>query len=200
MTPRRSLFTLIELLVVIAIIAILAAMLLPALNYARQKSKQTSCLNSIGQQGKMLHLEFGEGDIPETINIADLDKPAWSVADWPPLPPWPPPLPPPPTPPPSNLSTDQQAARCPLADKNPLYGVIAGEPEYRSYGILDQNLGVDYAKAWDWLIADSAFLEISIPSELGDHRHPNLTVNVFYRDGHAASIRASELEFPTAAP
>ncbi len=79
---RIRAFTLVELLVVIAIIAILAALLLPVLGKAKERSQTTGCLNNLKQLQLcyQMYVDDNNDYLPPNEAIPDLDV-SWVLGD-----------------------------------------------------------------------------------------------------------------------
>ncbi len=80
---KRMGFTLIELLVVIAILAILAAILMPVLTAAKERGRQSQCVNNLMQLGRAIRFYADDwgGKLP-TVRITGGESTPGSYSNW----------------------------------------------------------------------------------------------------------------------
>lgn len=134
---RRKGFTLVELLVVIAIIGVLIALLLPAVQMAREAARRTQCANNMKQIGLAVHNFHGTFQRMPTGALGPRGNPN--------SPPWTP------------QYTGTLTAILPYMELSNVYDRIAAEVNLNPDIYGDENPPLGPPPAWNWWNSDAAW-------------------------------------------
>jgi len=130
-TNKQSGFTLVELLVVIAIIGILIALLLPAVQAAREAARRMQCTNNLKQLGLAFHTYHDASKSFPGMRIGPSDNISWGM-------------------------TSFYVALLPYFEQGALYSVItAKSPPASALGEYDPGSGVSASDLQTWPCAIS---------------------------------------------